>query len=131
MAIGKHRPPIFKIFCTQLAATLLISAIYYFTSGKVSAYSAFLGGAIFIVPQVYFSLKAFMYTGARAIDKIVISFYKGESAKIILIVIGFGLVFSFVRPLDYFALYSTFIVLLLINCFSALMKNTQAKQKKF
>ena len=131
MAIGIHRPPIFKIFCTQLAATLLISAIYYFVSGKVAAYSAFLGGAVFVVPQLYFMLKAFMYSGARAIDKIVISFYKGESAKIILIVIGFGLVFSFVRPLDYFALYSAFIVLLIINCFSALMKNSATKRKNF
>jgi ATP synthase protein I len=119
MAIGIQRPPIFKIFCTQLAVTLLISAIYYIASGKVAAYSAFLGGIIFVLPQLYFTLKAFMYSGARAIDKIVVSFYKGESAKIIFIVIGFALVFSFVRPIDYFALYSAFIVLLVVNCFSA------------
>lgn len=131
MAIGIQRPPIFKIFCTQLAATLLISAIYYYASGRVAGYSAFLGGAIFVLPQMYFALKAFMYSGARAIDKIVISFYKGESAKIIFIVIGFGLVFSFVRPIDYFALYSTFIALLVINCFSPLLKYTPAKHKNF
>ncbi len=121
MVIGRHRPPVLKIFCTQLAVTLLISAIYYFVSGKVAGYSAFLGGIIFIIPQVYFTLKAFMYSGARAIDKIVVSFYKGESAKIILIVIGFGLVFSFVKPIDYLALYSAFIVLLVVNCFSAMI----------
>lgn len=129
MAIGKHRPPIFKIFCTQLAVTLLISAIYYFVNGRVAAYSAFLGGIIFVIPQFYFTLKAFMYAGARAVDKIVVSFYKGESAKILFIVIGFGLVFSFVRPVDYFALYSAFIALLVINCFSALIKNQPVPQK--
>lgn len=122
MAIGITRPPIIKIFCTQLAITLLISAIYYFAKGYVSGYSAFLGGAIFIAPQLYFGLKTFMYIGARAVDKIVVSFYKGESAKIIFIVIGFSLVFMFVQPIDYFALYSSFIVLLVVNCFSGQMK---------
>jgi F0F1-type ATP synthase assembly protein I len=60
-----------------------------------------------------------MFSGARAIDKIVINFYKGESSKIIIIVIGFTLVFSFTFPVDYFALYSSFIAILVVNCFSA------------
>ncbi|MFV1872429.1 MAG: ATP synthase subunit I [Oleiphilus sp.] len=122
MAIGIKRPPIVKIFCTQLAVTLLISAIYYLLNGRVAGLSAFLGGLVFILPQLYFGLKAFMYSGARAIDKIVISFYKGESTKILIIVIGFALIFSFIKPIDYFALYSSFITLLIVNCFSGLIK---------
>ncbi|MFT6029724.1 MAG: ATP synthase protein I [Oleiphilaceae bacterium] len=119
MAIGIKRPPIFKIFCTQLVVTLLISSVYYLVNGRVAAYSAVLGGLIFVIPQLYFGIKAFMFSGARAIDKIVINFYKGESSKIIIIVIGFTLVFSFTFPVDYFALYSSFIAILVVNCFSA------------
>lgn len=122
MAIGIKRPPIIKIFCTQLVISLLISAIYYFGKGKVAAISAFLGGIIFILPQLYFGLKAFMFSGARAIDKIVVSFYKGESTKIVFIVIGFALVFTFIKPVDYLALYSSFITVLIVNCFSAYIK---------
>jgi ATP synthase protein I len=122
MAIGIKRPPIFKIFCTQLVVTLLISAIYYLLNGKVAAYSAFLGGLVFVIPQLYFGIKAFMFSGARAVDKIVVNFYKGESSKIIFIVIGFALIFSFIRPIDFFALYLSFITLLIVNCFSAFIK---------
>ena len=93
--------------------------IYYLLNGRVAAYSAFLGGLVFVIPQLYFGIKAFMFSGARAIDKIVVNFYKGESSKVIIIVIGFALIFSFIRPIDYFALYSSFITLLVVNCFSA------------
>ncbi len=122
MAIGIKKPPIFKIFCTQLAATLLVSAIYYLLEGRVAAYSALLGGLVFVIPQLYFGIKAFMFSGARAIDKIVVNFYKGESSKIIIIVIGFALVFSFIRPIDYFSLYSAFIAILIVNCFSVFIE---------
>mgnify|MGYP003656385910 FL=1 len=122
MAIGIKRPPIFKIFCTQLAVSALISAFYYWLSGGVAAYSALLGGLVFIIPQLYFGIKAFMFSGARVIDKIVVNFYKGESSKIIIIVIGFALIFTFIRPIDFFALYSSFITLLIVNCFSIFIK---------
>tara|TARA_R110001592_G_scaffold30652_1_gene109446 strand:- start:104 stop:472 length:369 start_codon:yes stop_codon:yes gene_type:complete len=122
MAIDIKRPPIFKIFCTQLVVTLLISAIYYLLNGRVAAYSALLGGLVFVIPQLYFGIKAFMFSGARAIDKIVVNFYKGESSKVIIIVIGFALIFSFIRPIDYLALYSSFITILIVNCFSAFIE---------
>lgn len=122
MAIGIKKPPIVKIFCTQLALTLLISAIYYLVDGRVAGYSALLGGTVFFIPQLYFGIKAFMFSGARAIDKIVVNFYKGESSKIIIIVIGFALIFTFIKPIDYFALYSSFIAILIANCFSAFIK---------
>lgn len=122
MAIGIKKPPIVKIFCTQLALTLLISAIYYLVDGRVAGYSALLGGTVFFIPQLYFGIKAFVFSGARAIDKIVVNFYKGESSKIIIIVIGFALIFTFIKPIDYFALYSSFIAILIANCFSAFIK---------
>jgi ATP synthase protein I len=122
MAIGIKRPPIFKIFCTQLVITLLISTIYYLLYGRAAGYSALLGGLIFVIPQLYFGITTFMFSGARAIDKIVVNIYKGESSKIIIIVIGFALVLSFIQPIDYFALYSSFITILIVNFFSVFIK---------
>jgi len=62
-----------------------------------------------------------MYSGARSIHHIVVNFYKGESGKIIVIAIAFALVFKFLKPIDYLALYSTFISVLIFNCFSAFL----------
>ena len=122
MAIGIKKPPIFKIFCIQLVVTLLISAIYYLLNGRVAGYSALLGGLVFVIPQLYFGVTAFMLSGARAMEKIVVNIYKGESSKIIIIVIGFALVLLFIQPIDYFALYSSFITILIVNCFSVFIK---------
>ncbi|KZY47786.1 hypothetical protein A3732_24945, partial [Oleiphilus sp. HI0050] len=101
-----------------MALTSVICAGYYLVSGSVAAYSSLLGGVIFVIPQLYFGVKAFLYSGARSIQKIVINFYKGESTKLVIIALSFGLIFKFVEPLDYLALYSTFISVLVMNCFS-------------
>ena len=105
----------------QMALTLIICCGYYFLSGIIAAYSSFIGGVIFVIPQLYFGFKAFMYSGARSIQNVVVSFYKGESSKIIIIAVSFALVFKFIKPIDYLALYSTFFSVLLMNCFSPLL----------
>jgi len=101
-----------------MSFTLVICSVFALVNGRVAAYSSLIGGLLFAVPQLYFGVKAFLYSGARAIQNIVTSFYKGESTKIVFIAIGFALVFSFIKPLDYFALYLTFICVLIMNCFS-------------
>jgi ATP synthase protein I len=113
-----NRPPIYKVFIVQMLFTLSISLVLLFISGYVAAYSSLIGGTIFAIPQLYFGFKAFLYAGAHAVQNVVINFYKGESTKILLIAVSFALVFKFLKPVDYFALYSTFISVLILNCFS-------------
>lgn len=113
-----NRPPIYKIFMVQMLLTLSIACVLLLISGYVAAYSSLIGGIIFALPQLYFGFKAFLYAGAHAIQNVVINFYKGESTKILIIAFSFALVFKFVKPVDYFALYSTFISVLILNCFS-------------
>jgi ATP synthase protein I len=98
--------------------TLSISLVLLLISGYVAAYSSLIGGTIFAIPQLYFGFKAFLYAGAHAVQNVVINFYKGESTKILIIAVSFALVFKFFKPVDYFALYSTFISVLILNCFS-------------
>ena len=102
----------------QMAITIVISLLFYGLSGKIAAYSSLIGGVIFTLPQLYFGFKAFLYAGAHAIQNVVVNFYKGESTKILVIAVSFALVFTFVKPIDYFALYLTFITVLFANCFS-------------
>ena len=113
-----NRPPIYKIFMVQMLLTISISLVLLIISGYVAAYSSLIGGIIFALPQLYFGFKAFLYAGAHAIQNVVMNFYKGESTKILVIAVSFALVFKFLKPVDYFALYSTFISVLILNCFS-------------
>jgi len=128
-APGINKPPIYKIFFVQMTVILIICAGYYWLYGNVAAYSSLIGGLIFVIPQLYFGFKAFLYSGARSIQKIVVNFYKGESSKILIIALSFALIFKFVKPLDYLALYSTFFSVLILNCFSPLLLEKAGKNK--
>lgn len=118
-----NKPPIYRIFFLQVALTLVTCSVFALINGRVAAYSSLIGGSLFALPQLYFGIKAFMYSGARAIQNIVTSFYKGESTKVVVIACGFAVVFSLVKPLDYFALYFTFISVLIFNCFTPYLVN--------
>ncbi|WP_045856374.1 ATP synthase subunit I [Teredinibacter purpureus] len=90
-------PALFGI-TVQLGITLplcLIMLVY----GLVPAYSFGLGALLFIVPNTYFTLYAFRYSGARFAQWTAKSFSWGESGKFALVAVGFALAFRFVTPL--------------------------------
>ena len=120
MAIGIKRPPIFKIFCTQLVVSLLISALYYFFSGRVAAYSALLGGLIFVIPQLYFGIKAFMFSGARAAKMVAAFFYLGEVLKILITIVLFSIVYVYTE-VELVPLKLTYLLVLGINIFAPVL----------
>ena len=60
-----RRPPLIKWFAFQAVVVFLMGALFWIKS-PVAAYSALAGGFIFLLPNVYFAIKAFRYTGARA-----------------------------------------------------------------
>ena len=94
--------------------------------GDVAAYSSLSGGMIFCVPQLYFGFKAFMVMGARSNHLIVQNFYKGESSKLVLIAVGFALAFQFIKPLDHFAIFFTFICVVVLNAVMPLFTSKNA-----
>jgi len=110
--------PYYRIFLVQVLVTVSICLVFLLVSGYVAAYSSLIGGIIFALPQLYFGFKAFLYAGAHAVHNVVVNIYKGESTKILVIAVSFALVFKFLQPVDYFALYTTFISVLILNCFS-------------
>lgn len=121
MSVAIKRAPIFRIFAQQSVIVLIICSVFWATGGEVSAFSSLAGGLIFIFPQLYFGYKSYQDQGARSALKIVQNFYKGESGKIILIAMGFAVVFSLIKPLDYFALFFTFISVLLVNALTPML----------
>lgn len=120
-----HRLAVFPVLLVQLAVLLLAAIALYATQGKVSGYSGLCGGLIAWLPNLYFAHKAFRFSGARAAQAIVRSFYAGEAGKLILTAVLFALTFAGVKPLEALAVFGVFLLTQLVNWFAPLLMKTR------
>ena len=104
-------PPVYKVIVAQLATTAFIAAISLLFSGSIVAYSTLLGGLISALPNSYFAMQAFRYSGASNSDKVVKSFMKGELGKIAFTLVLFALSFTLITTINELALILGFIVI--------------------
>ena len=116
-----HRLPVFPVLVVQLLVLLLLALVLWQWQGAVAGYSGLCGGLIAWLPNMYFAHKAFRFTGARAAQAIVRSFYAGEAGKLILTAVLFALTFAGVKPLNALAVFGVFFVTQLVNWFSPLL----------
>lgn len=116
-----HRLPVFPVLVAQLIVALVLAAACWHWRGSIGGYSGFYGGLIAWLPNVYFAHKAFRFSGARAAQAIVRSFYAGEAGKLVLTAVLFALVFAGVKPLDALALFGVFLLTQLVNWFAPLL----------
>ncbi|MGE8497029.1 MAG: F0F1 ATP synthase subunit I [Pseudomonas sp.] len=116
-----HRLPVFPVLAAQAVVLLLLSAVIWQWQGRVAGYSAVCGGLIAWLPNVYFAHKAFRFSGARAAQAIVRSFYAGEAGKLILTAVLFALTFAGVKPLEPLAVFGVFFLTQLVNWFAPLL----------
>jgi ATP synthase protein I len=120
-----HRLPVFPVLLTQLVVLLLAAVVLWQWRGAVSGYSGLCGGLIAWLPNLYFAHKAFRFSGARAAQAIVRSFYAGEAGKLILTAVLFALTFAGVKPLEALAVFGVFLLTQLVNWFTPLLLNTR------
>ncbi|MBB2494277.1 F0F1 ATP synthase subunit I [Aquipseudomonas ullengensis] len=120
-----HRLPVFPVLLAQLIVVLLAAVTLYGWRGPVSGYSGLCGGLIAWLPNLYFAHKAFRFSGARAAQSIVRSFYAGEAGKLILTAALFTLAFAGVKPLEALALFGVFLLTQLVNWFAPLLMRTR------
>ncbi len=99
---------------TQLMFVIFIPAVSLLW-GEITAYSVLVGAGIYFIPNLYFVYRTFQYGGARSAKKILRAFYVGESIKILLTGILFGLAFALVTPINILAVFVGFILLQLTN----------------
>jgi|TARA_B110000908_G_scaffold126534_1_gene148419 ATP synthase protein I len=111
-------PPVGRIARTQ-ALILLVVVVGLAPLDAVTSFSVLIGGIIQIVPQAYFSLLAFRYVGARQAPKILRAIQKGETGKLLITALLFGLSFSFLSPLDIPVLFLTYCAMIIIQWFCA------------
>ena len=110
------KPAIIKVTLYQLAVLILLVGILSFED-KLLALSALVGGLIHIIPQAWFSRQAFKYAGARQMDLVVRSMYRGEFGKVVLTAAMFAAAFTLNKQWNYIALFSAFLLMMPLQLF--------------
>ncbi|MFC6633851.1 ATP synthase subunit I [Microbulbifer taiwanensis] len=100
------------IAAVQLVLVSVAGAVLHFSGRPVVALSVVIGGALCALPNAYFGLRAFQggprERGARAADRVLQNFYRGETGKFLLTLVGFAAVFAMVKPLNPAALFVSY-----------------------
>jgi ATP synthase protein I len=120
-----HRLAVFPILMAQLVVLIGAALALWQWQSVVAGYSGLCGGLIAWLPNVYFAHKAFRYSGARAAQAIVRSFYAGEAGKLIFTAVLFALTFAGVKPLAPLAVFGVFILTQLVSWFAPLLLRTR------
>ncbi|MCK5431538.1 MAG: ATP synthase subunit I [Gammaproteobacteria bacterium] len=113
--ITKNRTAAFRLVYVQLIITVVIALLSYTYSGLVSAYSVLLGGAVYILPNIYFVICVFRDMDQEDPFAIARLFYYGETMKLLLTVVIFALCFTLVKPLHAVSLFATYILVMIVN----------------
>ncbi|WGL15372.1 ATP synthase subunit I [Microbulbifer bruguierae] len=111
-----RNPPVIKISLIQLAVVVLVAVALDVTLGRTIALSALLGSLLCVLPNLYFGVRAFellgpnrgKLRGARASQRAVGSFYRAETGKFAMTLVGFALVFTMVKTLNPAALFISY-----------------------
>ena len=121
MAAGKKRSTVSKILSLQILVIFVIVTGFYIADGWSNALSPLLGGFVAFVPNVYLAIRMARTAGQPA-QKIVRSFYAGESGKLILTAMLFYMIFQ-VPDIKLLPLLITYMATLSIFWFALLMRD--------
>ena len=114
-----------RVLLLQLGSSVLLALLFWGIGGRISGFSALLGGLICLLPNAYLALRLTLPRSDRGTSGLVRAAYIGEFGKIVLTVLLFGLVFSLVRPVDPVALFSGFIVTTMLTLFGFLTRDRE------
>ncbi|TVQ70478.1 MAG: ATP F0F1 synthase subunit I [Oceanospirillales bacterium] len=112
----------FRVLLLQLLITSLLALALMFRD-FVTAYSAFIGGLLYLLPTGWFSLRVLIKNTARSPREILANIYMSETGKVFLAVALFTLVFMLVEPLNAAALFVTYILLQITGWYLQLKLN--------
>ncbi|ODS23155.1 hypothetical protein AB835_10265 [Candidatus Endobugula sertula] len=99
----------------QQGFLLLIATLVFWWFSPLISYSILVGGLIYIIPNMYFSVYAFRFRGVQATQQVLLGFYRGEVGKFLLSSVGFAAVFTLVNPLNVLALFMVYVVLTVVQ----------------
>jgi len=112
-------PPVHFIALIQIVfLTLIMALLWFFLSSNV-AYSAVIGGFIQILPQAWFTHRAYRHTSTRHTQNMVRAMYQAETGKIVFTAALFAIVFTRLKTLEPLVLFLTFGLMIIVQLFSA------------
>ncbi|MCP8688323.1 ATP synthase subunit I [Marinobacterium sedimentorum] len=109
------RQQILGVLLIQTIVMLVLSAALLLLMGDVLAYSALLGGLIYIVPNLFVALRSLPHRAGSRARKVLAELYIGQIWKMALSVAGFTATFVWVHPISPFSLFGSFILLQLLG----------------
>jgi ATP synthase protein I len=121
MTAEKKLSTVSKILALQVLVILAITTGFYIAVGWPRALSPLLGGLAAFVPNVYLAIRMARSAGQPA-QKIVRSFYAGESGKLILTGMLFYMIFQ-IPNIALFPLLTTYVATLSVFWFALLMRD--------
>lgn len=104
-----------RILQIQMAFTVVI-AILFAANGIVAAYSALLGGILYLIPNAYFAWRI-LSRQSDTPKQVLADMYIGEIWKMAISILCFAAVFILVQPLSPFPLFLTFVLLYVLNAY--------------
>ncbi len=122
--------PVAKILLGQLGLSVVLAMLFWGIGGRVSGYSALLGGLTCVVPNAFLALRLVVPRRDRGASGLVRAAYIGELGKIALTVLMFSLVFTLVRPLAAAPLFTGFIAAQLVTFSGFLMRDREETRDK-
>lgn len=118
------RKKIFRIFLIQAAIAVLLSGALLLIDLK-TAYSALLGAALYLIPNIYFANRALKSKPGQTANKALAEMYASEIWKMGISILAFASVFILVKPLSPFSLFSTFILMQIIGWIAQVKLNNR------
>lgn len=88
------RKSAYKLAVCQLAVAGVIALAFFLAADAVAAKSAFKGGLVAVIPNFVFAFFAFRYSAAENANLVLASFFRGQSLKLILTAVLFGVVLT-------------------------------------
>lgn len=112
-----------KVLLAQLGMSVALAMLFWGTDGRVSGYSALLGGLTSVIPNAFLALRLTVPRRDPGAGGLVRAAYIGELGKLALTVLMFGAVFTLVRPLAAGAVFAGFIATQLMTFSGFLMRD--------
>jgi ATP synthase protein I len=119
-----------KVLLAQLGLTVVLAMIFWGTDGRVSGYSAMLGGLTCVIPNAFLALRLAVPRRDPGAGALVRAAYIGELGKLVLTVLMFGMVFALVKPLQAGSLFAGFIAAQLVTFSGFLMRDKKMEAEE-
>ena len=106
----RTRKQIFRIFLIQAILSVVVASALLLHS-QVTAWSALLGGGLYLLPNLYFADRALTFSKGQTAGKALAEMYVSQMWKMGISILAFAAVFILIHPLNPFSLFGTFILM--------------------